>query len=127
MRDVCPRATGRRATIPRAARGFALALVLAVLALLGVVGAIVHAQLAARRQAQLGEERRAQALWLARSAAASQKPLQREVEVGGERAALVVRATAGRVEAEVRFGRWGRARVTAEGAQGWEERWEPAR
>jgi len=122
MSKACPRAAR-----PRAARGFALALVLAVFALLGVVGTIVYAQLSARQQVQRGGERRAQALWLARSAAAAGKPLQREVEVAGERAALVVRAPAGKIEAEVRLRRWGTARVTAAGSLGWEERWEPAR
>jgi hypothetical protein len=111
----------------RRSAGLALALTLAVLALVSLVGLIVWARLHEERLARPAEEHRTQALWLARSAAAAGRPLQREVPLGGGAATLVVRGAAGKTVAEVRMPRWGTARVTVAPGQPWEERWERAR
>lgn len=109
-------------------RGFALAAVLGLFVLLGVVAGIAWAQLSAQRLSRRAEEHRTQALWLARSAVFAGQPGTRELEVSGERATLVVRKTAAGTEAEVRFPRWGTAKVTEshpkDSGAGWEERWE---
>ena len=108
----------------RRSAGMALALTLAVLALVSLVGAIVWARLHEARLHGPAEEHRTQALWLARSAAAAGKPLQREVPIGGGVATLVVRSAAGKTVAEVRMPRWGTAQVTVAAGQPWEERWD---
>jgi hypothetical protein len=103
--------------------GFALALILAVLGILSCVSLIAWARLHEQRIARPLAEHRTQALWLARSAATTGRPLRREVPLGNVTATLVVRLADGKTTAEVRVARWGTAQVTVAPGQPWEERW----
>lgn len=114
-------------------RGFVLPLLLGAFAALAVIAGVVWMRLDLAAQTARAGERRAQLLWLARSAALQAKNGQREVELSGERAKLttkVARISGGsRVEAAAVFDRWGTARVAAElGPDGrpraWQERYE---
>jgi hypothetical protein len=108
-------------------RGFAILLVMAALIALGVLGSVVLGALGARQRAATGELRRTQALWLARSAASTGRPLQSQIALEGETASVVARVAGGRVTAQATFSRWGTARVEAERGKSWQERWEAAR
>ena len=114
-------------TRARKSRGFVLALLLVVLAGLGVVGGIVAARFSARRQAQRLELQRAQALWVARSAVEQKRTLQQPLELEGTRATLLVRGSAGAWEAVVDVPGRGSARVVSGPGAQWEEHWTAAR
>ena len=96
-------------------RGYTLAIVLASLALVGTAAEVARGQVLAHRLSSRAEERRMQALWLARSAAQSPKPVRAEVTVGGE----VAHVESGHQRARASFASHGAATVT-----GAEERYE---
>ncbi len=107
--------------------GFALALTLCLFALISCVSLIAWARLHEQRIARPLSEHRTQALWLARSAAAAGRPLQREVRVGGETATVAVRIANGRIIANAQLARGGIAEVTVTPGQPWQERWDGGR
>jgi len=120
----------------RPQRGYALAVLLAVMTVMGTVGGVLWMQLDARAVARRHEERRMGLMWLARSATANGKRLDAEVPMGMEKA--VVRTRLERTSkvmttvSTVTVRAWGVAHVTSETAPDgtplkWTESFERAR
>ncbi len=78
---------------PRSARGSALVLVVAVLAGVAAVGAVLAVRLSVELDGRRADDRRIQALWLARSAAALGRPGKVEVAVGVDHARVTTTVT----------------------------------
>jgi Tfp pilus assembly protein PilX len=98
-------------------RGHALLLLLAVMATLTALAAVVWMRLDVETRARSGDERRTQALWLARSAAEAGRPGKREVPLSNGTARVTTRmersGAAQVVIAEAELPGWGTARVEA--------------
>jgi hypothetical protein len=112
-------------------RGHSLLLLMVVMAALLGLGAVVSQRLDGELAGRKDEDRRTQAIWLARSAASTAQPGERKVTVAGAVASVRVRSGAGKVEAEAALAGFGTARVEAVlGADGkpveWREQYERA-
>jgi len=106
-------------------RGHALFLVMLLMAALAVTGAILGTRLATDLRASADDSRRAQLLWLARTASAQGKARTTTVVVGRERLSLQVAVRGGTVTATA-SGAAGRAVVTR-GEERYQERFQRAR
>lgn len=114
-------------------RGHALHLVMVALTALSVLGAIAWDRIASHRFARRAEERRLQALWMARGSALAGRPGTRKLQLDGETVNVntrVYRVPGGsNAQSEVTLPRFGTAHVdvTLDGSgmpTRWEERYD---
>ncbi len=99
----------------RTSRGGVLMIVLVTLTLLTLFGGFVHTLLTQKRLTLRAEERRMQALWLARSAAQAQKEFQQDLTLEGDFVHVAAHREGTRWIGEAQFPIYGHAFVATDG------------